>query len=51
MTPFWGHLIGIVTLVVMLTFIGIWAWTWLPYHKRKFDALAKLPMEDAGDER
>ena len=47
MNPLWGHVIGIVTLVVMLAFIGTWAWVWLPNHKRKFDALAKLPMEDA----
>ena len=30
----------------MLVFLGIWAWAWLPHHKRTFDALAKLPMED-----
>ena len=41
-----GPLGGIVTVVVMLVFIGIWVWAWLPHHKRKFDALAKLPMED-----
>ena len=40
MSPLWGHLIGFVTLVLMLAFIGIWAWAWLPYHKRAFDALA-----------
>ena len=51
MNPFWGHVAGIVTVVLMLVFIGIWAWAWLPQHKRKFDALAKLPMEDREDER
>ncbi|HEY8252188.1 MAG TPA: cbb3-type cytochrome c oxidase subunit 3 [Burkholderiales bacterium] len=51
MNPLWGQLIGFVTLVLMLVFIGIWAWAWLPFHKREFDALAKLPMEDAEDER
>jgi cbb3-type cytochrome oxidase subunit 3 len=35
----------------MLAFIGIWAWAWLPYHKREFDALARLPMQDAESER
>jgi cytochrome c oxidase cbb3-type subunit 4 len=49
--PLWGQLIGIVTLILMLLFIGIWAWAWLPYHKREFDALARLPMQDAGGER
>ena len=28
----------------MLVFIGIWVWAWLPHHKRKFDALARMPM-------
>ena len=46
MSTLWGQLAGIVTVVVMLAFIGIWVWAWLPYHKRKFDELAKLPMED-----
>jgi len=36
--------------VVMLAFIGIWVWAWLPYHKPEFDALATLPMEDGKDE-
>ena len=40
MSPLWGHVIGIVTLVLMLVFIGIWVWAWLPYHKPEFDALA-----------
>jgi cytochrome c oxidase cbb3-type subunit IV len=47
MNPLWGQLIGIITLVLMLVFIGIWAWAWLPHHKREFDALARLPLEDA----
>ena len=51
MNPLWGHVAGIVTLVVMLLFFAIWAWAWLPHHKREFDALARLPMEDAEDER
>ena len=51
MNPLWGHVAGIVTLVAMLAFIGIGAWVWLPHHKRKFDALAKLPMQDGEGER
>ena len=46
MNPLWGQLIGFVTLVLMIVFLGIWAWAWLPQHKREFDALAKLPLED-----
>ena len=50
MSPLWGYVAGIVTLVVMLAFAGIWVWAWLPYHKTEFDALATLPMEDGKDE-
>lgn len=46
MSPFWGQVAGVITAVLMLAFIGIWAWAWLPRHKRTFDALAKLPLED-----
>ena len=42
MSPLWGHLAGIITVLVMLAFIGIWIWAWLPHHKPKFDALAEL---------
>ena len=42
---------GIVTLIVMFVFIGVWVWAWLPHHKRSFDALARLPMQDGEDER
>lgn len=51
MNPVWGTIAGIVTLSVMLVFLGIWAWAWLPHHKREFDALSKLPMEDTESER
>ncbi|MET0731638.1 MAG: cbb3-type cytochrome c oxidase subunit 3 [Casimicrobiaceae bacterium] len=50
MSPLWGYVAGVVTLVVMLVFIGIWIWAWLPHHKPEFDALATLPMEDGKDE-
>jgi cytochrome c oxidase cbb3-type subunit 4 len=41
--------VGILTVLVMFAFIGIWVWAWLPYHKRTFDALAELPAEDGED--
>lgn len=49
MNPAWGHVAGVITIVLMVTFIGIWAWAWLPWHKRDFDALARLPMQDEED--
>ncbi len=48
MNPIWGHLAGVFILAMMFAFIGIWVWAWLPYHKRKFQDLARLPMEDQG---
>mgnify|MGYP001389343413 CR=1 FL=1 len=47
MSPFWGHLAGVVSLILMITFIGIWVWVWNARHKPKYDALARLPMGDA----
>lgn len=46
MNPVWGHVAGVLIVLMMLTFIGIWIWAWLPYHKRTFNRLSRLPMED-----
>jgi cytochrome c oxidase cbb3-type subunit 4 len=48
MNPVWGHLIGVVIAVLMVSFIGIWIWAWLPHHRNDFDALARMPMRDDG---
>jgi cbb3-type cytochrome oxidase subunit 3 len=32
MNPIWGDIVGVATVIVMLVFIGIWAWVWLPHH-------------------
>ena len=44
--PVWGQVIGVFTLLTMLTFIGIWLWVWNRHHKSKYDALARIPMDD-----
>ncbi len=49
MNAFWGHLAGVITVVLMVTFIGIWIWVWNARHKPKYDALARLPMDDGND--
>jgi cytochrome c oxidase cbb3-type subunit 4 len=51
MTPAWGVFAGIVTLFLMIVFLAIWAWAWLPHHKGAFDEWAKLPMNDREDGR
>jgi len=46
---FWGHLNGVIIVVIMFTFICIWAWAWSSRHKKPFDRMAQLPMEDDMD--
>lgn len=46
MNPVWGHVAGVFIVLMMVTFIGIWIWAWLPRHKRAFGRLSRLPMED-----
>jgi cytochrome c oxidase cbb3-type subunit 4 len=37
---------GLVTLVVMLAFIGIWIWAWSRRRHKDFDRMASLPLEE-----
>lgn len=46
MSAVWGNLIGVFTVALMVTFIGIWIWAWRKRHKRVFDRMARLPLED-----
>lgn len=46
MNPIWGHVIGIITVILMTTFIGIWIWAWRKRHQRVFERMAAIPMED-----
>lgn len=46
MSEWWGNFAGVITLVLMVVFIGIWIWAWRARHKRNFDRMARLPMED-----
>jgi len=46
MNPLWGHLIGVMIVLLMVVFLGIWIWAWLPHHKTVFDELALLPLDD-----
>ena len=51
MNPAWGHLAGVITLILFATFVGIWIWAWRKRHRTAFDALSRLPMQDAeGDQ-
>ncbi|HEY6643694.1 cbb3-type cytochrome c oxidase subunit 3 [Povalibacter sp.] len=46
MSALWGHMIGVIIVVLTLTFLGIWIWAWLPYHRKNFDALARVPLHE-----
>ena len=49
MNPFWGHLTGAITVLLMLVFVGIWIWAWRKRHRSTFKRMAELPMEDKPD--
>lgn len=51
MNPIWGQIAGVFTVAMMVSFLAIWAWLWLPQHKRKFDGLAQMPMQDEENDR
>jgi cytochrome c oxidase cbb3-type subunit 4 len=35
---------GIVTAILLVVFVGGWAWAWSPRRKAGFDAAARLPL-------
>jgi len=45
----WGNLIGVVTVISMAVFIGIWIWAWQKRHRKVFKRLSEIPMEDRPD--
>jgi cytochrome c oxidase cbb3-type subunit 4 len=46
MSALYGHFVGVVILVIMMSFIGIWVWAWLPHHEDEFATLARLPLDE-----
>ena len=46
MSGLFGHLVGVMIVIMMVTFIGIWVWAWRPRHSGTFGALASIPMQD-----
>lgn len=44
-----GDSMGVLTILFMVLFIGIWIWAWRKKHRKKFDRMAALPMEDDFD--
>jgi len=46
MNPVWGHIAGVFIVLMLVSFIGIWIWAWRKYHRKTFNRMARLPMED-----
>ena len=38
---------GIVTSLLLLLFVALWAWAWQPRLRRGFDEAARLAVDDA----
>jgi cytochrome c oxidase cbb3-type subunit 4 len=38
---------GIVTSLLLLLFVALWAWAWQPRLRRGFDDAARLAVDDA----
>ncbi|NIV17888.1 MAG: CcoQ/FixQ family Cbb3-type cytochrome c oxidase assembly chaperone [Woeseiaceae bacterium] len=37
---------GLITGVLLVSFLGLWAWAWSSRRKADFDASAQLPLEE-----
>ena len=37
---------GLATVVLLLAFIGIWAWAWSKNRKPTFDEASRMPLEE-----
>lgn len=46
MSGIWGHAIGVMIVILMGLFIGIWIWAWRDRHQAVFQRMADLPMQD-----
>jgi cbb3-type cytochrome oxidase subunit 3 len=46
-----GTLSGITTALLMAAFIGVVIWAWSGKRKKDFDAAARLPLSDRGEEK
>ncbi len=49
MSEIWGHLIGVMIVIMIVSFLGMWIWVWQKRHKPTFDQLSSIPMQDAVD--
>jgi cytochrome c oxidase cbb3-type subunit 4 len=41
-----GVVRGLITLVLLLAFLGLWTWAWSRKRKKDFEEAARLPLDD-----
>lgn len=41
-----GTVRGLITLAILILFVGLWAWSWSRKRKPEYDAAAQLPLAD-----
>ncbi len=41
---------GIILVVLIISFLGLWAWAWNKKRKPEFDRMARLPLEEDNGE-
>lgn len=37
---------GIITIALVVLFVGGWIWLWRPAHRQTFDSAARIPLHD-----
>lgn len=47
----YGALVGIITLVLMVLFLGIVVWAYSRRNKQRFERASRLPLEDGAEYR
>lgn len=40
---------GILTTILMITFIALWAWAWSKRRQKDFREAANIPLEESAD--
>ena len=41
---------GLITVALLVLFLGAWIWAWSPRRKAEFDAAARVPLDENPNE-
>jgi cytochrome c oxidase cbb3-type subunit 4 len=47
----WGIVMGVITAVLLVVFIGVVVWAYSAKRRRAFDEAARLPLQDDGEKK